>query len=207
VTPLVNWVWLGFGMIALGTLIALLPETVFAFAVAHMPAPARATGALLLPLLLFGAAAAEAQDIRPPDQTTAEQQLQRQLESELICLCGSSGCVRATLVNCPMRPACHGHTEQRARIRELIADGKTHDEIIAVFVQEHGQAVLAVPEDRGFNRLAWALPYVLAGAGLITIIVNARRWSHRPSTARAEAMGTTDPALDARLDDELRDLD
>ena len=32
VTPLINWVWLGFGMIALGTLIALLPETAFAFA-------------------------------------------------------------------------------------------------------------------------------------------------------------------------------
>ena len=207
VTPLVNWVWLGFGMIALGTLIALLPETVFAFAAARLPATATATGALLLPLLLLTPATLEAQDVRPPDQTTAEQQLQRQLESELICMCGSAGCVRATLVNCPMRPACHGHTEQRARIRQLIAEGKTHDEILAVFIQEHGQAILAVPEDRGFNRLAWAVPYLLAGAGLITIIVNARRWSHRPAAPKSETTGTTDPALDARLDDELRDLD
>ena len=208
VTPLVNWVWFGFGMIALGTLIALLPETVFAFAIARVPATAvRATGAWLLPLLLAGPAVLQAQDITPPAQTTAEQQLQRQLESELICMCGNSGCVRATLVNCPMRPACHGHTEQRTRIRQLIAEGKSHDEIVAAFVHDHGQAVLAVPEDRGFNRLAWALPYVLAGAGLITIIVNARRWSHRPATARTEQPAAADPALDARLDDELRDLD
>jgi cytochrome c-type biogenesis protein CcmF len=207
ITPLVNWVWLGFGMIALGTLIALLPETIFAFAFARVPAEARATGAWLLPLLLLMPAAVQAQDIRPPEQTTAQSTLQRQLESELICMCGNSGCVRATLVNCPMRPACHGHTEERTRIRELIAEGKTHDEIVAVFVKEHGQAVLAVPEDRGFNRLAWALPYVLAGAGLITIIVNARRWSHRPAAARTESAPATDPALDARLDDELRDLD
>jgi cytochrome c-type biogenesis protein CcmH/NrfF len=122
-------------------------------------------------------------------------------------MCGNSGCVRATLVNCPMRPACHGHTEQRGRIRQLIAEGKSHDEIVAAFVQDHGQAILAVPEDRGFNRLAWALPYMLAGAGLITIIVNARRWSHRSTMARAEPPATHDPALDARLDDELRDLD
>jgi cytochrome c-type biogenesis protein CcmF len=40
VTPLVNWVWLGFGMIALGTIIALLPETAFAFATASVPAGA-----------------------------------------------------------------------------------------------------------------------------------------------------------------------
>jgi cytochrome c-type biogenesis protein CcmH/NrfF len=194
-------------MIALGTLIALLPETVFAFAVARVPAPASATGALLLPLLLLAPGALQAQDIRPPEQTTAQAALQRQLESELICMCGNSGCVRATLVNCPMRPACHGHTEERMRIRQLIDEGKTHDEIVAIFVQEHGQAVLAVPEDRGFNRLAWALPYLLAGAGLITIIVNARRWSHRPEAARTESATTNDPVLDARLDNELRDLD
>ena len=83
-------------------------------------------------------------------------------------------------------------------------------QIVAAFVAQHGQAVLAVPEDRGFNRLAWVFPYALAAAGLITIIVNARRWSHRPARAAASGESTSptaDPALDARLDDELRDLD
>ena len=37
VNPLVNWVWFGFGVLALGTLIALLPETAFAFASARVP--------------------------------------------------------------------------------------------------------------------------------------------------------------------------
>src|SRR5919106_3718125 len=122
-------------------------------------------------------------------------------------MCGSPGCVRATLANCPMRPACHGHTAQLTRIRQLVAEGKTHDEIVAALVTEHGQAILAVPEDRGFNRLAWMFPYVLAAAGLITIIVNARRWSHHPAPASSGASVANDPALDARLDDELRNLD
>ena len=32
VNPLVNWIWVGFGLLAIGTGIALLPETVFSFA-------------------------------------------------------------------------------------------------------------------------------------------------------------------------------
>jgi cytochrome c-type biogenesis protein CcmF len=206
VLPLVNWLWFGFGVLALGTLIALLPEAAFAFAAARVPAnAARAAGVWLLPLLLVLPATVFAQDA--PSGEVVKSDVERQLEGEIICLCGSSGCVRATLANCPMRPACHGHTAQVARIRQLVAEGKTHDEIVAAFVAEHGQAVLAVPEDRGFNRLAWMLPYVLAAAGLITIIVNARRWSHHPAPASSGASVANDPALDARLDDELRDLD
>jgi len=74
-------------------------------------------------------------------------------------------------------------------------------------VRDYGQFVRDVPEDSGFNRLAWLLPYLLAAGGLVVIVVNARRWSHRPSVATGGASTVTDPALDARLDDELRDLD
>ena len=37
VNPLVNWIWLGFGLLAFGTGIALLPERAFAFAAAKVP--------------------------------------------------------------------------------------------------------------------------------------------------------------------------
>src|SRR5262249_15459328 len=43
VNPLVNWIWFGFGVLALGTGIALLPERSFAFALARLPAEAAAT--------------------------------------------------------------------------------------------------------------------------------------------------------------------
>ncbi|HEY9463964.1 MAG TPA: heme lyase CcmF/NrfE family subunit, partial [Vicinamibacterales bacterium] len=45
VTPLVNWLWLGFGVLALGTLIAVLPETAFAFAAARVPEGVKAATA------------------------------------------------------------------------------------------------------------------------------------------------------------------
>src|SRR3984893_15051246 len=53
VNPLVDWVWLGFGVLAFGTGIALLPETAISFALAKLPASgAAATTAVLLVILL-----------------------------------------------------------------------------------------------------------------------------------------------------------
>jgi cytochrome c-type biogenesis protein CcmF len=46
VLPLVNWVWIGVGIMALGTFIALLPETTFAFGLPMVPASAAATSLL-----------------------------------------------------------------------------------------------------------------------------------------------------------------
>ena len=201
VNPLVNWVWLGFGILALGTGIALLPDTVFAFAVAKIPANAVTASLLLLSLLLWPAAvvAQSGQTVAPRERS----ELQRRLESEIMCTCG--GC-QSPMGSCPMRPNCGHYDMQEARLKGYIAEGKDYDAIKASFVQEFGsQAILAAPIDRGFNRLAWMLPYLAAAAALIGIVVTARRWSRQAAPSAPDA--GLDPALSARLDDELRNLD
>src|SRR3954449_9078517 len=52
INPLVNWIWLGFAVMALGTGLALLPESAFAFAAARIPAGAATTALLVLFLVL-----------------------------------------------------------------------------------------------------------------------------------------------------------
>ena len=52
INPLVNWIWFGFAVMAIGTGLALLPESAFAFAVAKVPAGAATTSLLLLFVLL-----------------------------------------------------------------------------------------------------------------------------------------------------------
>ena len=204
VTPLVNWVWLGFGVLALGTLIAVLPETAFAFASARVPEAVKAATASMILLAIVTPAAVQAQD---GGGRVVKSQAQRSLEDRVICQCGGSGCVRATLTNCNMRPVCHGHTALTAEIKSLLDEGKDVDQVLASFVAKYGQAILAVPENKGFNMLAWGLPYVLGALGLVTILLTARRWS-RPAAAVAGGGDTQiDPSLDARLDDELRNLD
>jgi cytochrome c-type biogenesis protein CcmH/NrfF len=102
---------------------------------------------------------------------------------------------------------CSGHKAQEEKLAAYIAEGKDHDQIIAAFVSDFGsQAVLTAPIDRGFNRVAWAFPYVIGVVGLIAIVWTARRWSVSPTAAAAGETGL-DPSISARLDDELRDLD
>ena len=196
VNPLVNWVWLAFGVIVLGTFIALLPDAAFSFAAARVPANAATTGMFLLALAM-APNAVFAQDVKFSDAEVA-------VRKQIMCTCGC----RRSLEKCGMTN-CGGEAAQMARIRQYISEGKSHDEILAAFVRDGGEQMLMSPIDRGFNRMAWMLPYLLAAAGLITIIVNARRWSHQPALASGGPVpgAAEDPAVAARLDDELRNLD
>jgi cytochrome c-type biogenesis protein CcmF len=201
INPLVNWVWVGFGILAIGTGIALLPETVFAFAVTKVPAHAVTTSLLLLSLLLWPAAViAQSGETVSPRQRSA---LQRRLEGEIMCTCGC----KQMMGSCQMRPNCGHYETQNTRLTGYIAEGKDYDAIKVSFVKEFGgQAVLGAPLDQGFNRLAWLVPYLVAAAALVGIVVSARRWSRQAAPAPTGDAGV-DPALDARLDDELRNLD
>jgi hypothetical protein len=198
INPLVNWIWLGFGVLAFGTGIALLPERAFALAGARVPDGTVTTALVLLFMLLPGVA--RAQTVVPRSE------LHRQLEGEIMCTCG--GC-RAPMNNCPMGPGCHGLKEQTEKLDRFLAQGMTHDQVLAAFVADHGgQDVLAAPLDKGFNRLAWALPYVVGATGAALVGLVASRWARRHDAVPALASeAPVEDALKARLDDELRDLD
>ena len=154
VNPLVNWLWLGFGVMALGTLIALLPETAFAFAAARVPEGAKTATASLLLLSIVLPAAVQAQD--GTSGRVNKTALQRDIEGQVVCMCGSAGCVRATLENCPMRPACHGHTEQLAVLQQYMNEGKNREDILAAFVEKYGEQDVDEPERLHHDGLAAA---------------------------------------------------
>jgi len=198
INPLVDWVWMGFGFLALGVGIALLPDAVFAFASVPIPANA-ATTALILLAVVLSQGVVMAQDTIP---AIFKSPLERQVSSEIMCNCG--GC-RLSVESCGMMN-CHGKAGQTQKIQQYIAEGKDHDAILATFVREHGGLdVLMQPPNQGFNRVAWLLPYLVAVVALLGIGITARRWSRRP--AAAPAATAIDPELDARLEDELRDLE
>ena len=204
VNPLVNWIWLGVGVMLIGTAIGLLPERAIAFATARVPEGAATTTMLVLCLVLAGAARARAQHIEPAKSApiVSKSPLEKSLHSEIICMCGTCGRKRVGECTCGLA------AEMRAEIATLVETGRTRDEIIQHFVTKYGsQEVLASPIDRGFNRLAWLLPYGAGLVGLVLIGRAAARWSRRRSTAAVAAPAYVTPDLQRRLDDELRDLD
>jgi cytochrome c-type biogenesis protein CcmF len=215
INKLVDWIWIGFGVLALGTGIALLPERAYSFAVAKLPLGAAATTALTLLLALGLAAPARAQALMPvphgmgtvdPNEVSAPARtpLERQMQTEIVCICG--GCGHQNLADCRKDP-CATSAQMRAELSSLIQQGKNHDEIIQWFVEKYGsQEVLGAPIDKGFNRLAWLVPYLVGGAGAIAVGFAAVKWTRKPDDP-ADGSPETDAALNERIDDELRDLD
>jgi cytochrome c-type biogenesis protein CcmH/NrfF len=206
INPLVDWIWTGFGILALGTILAMLPEATFSFAMAKVPAGA-ATTSLVLLLVLLTPGIAWAQHVEGQFKPVVPQTaLEKDLYRSIICMCGTCG--RQLVGEC----TCSYAAAMREEISGLVRAGKTRDEIIKYYIAKYGsEEPLAEPLDKGFNRLAWLLPYLIGGASIAGVGAIAVRWSRRPAAGGPAAPGEDepfgDPELQERLDDELRNLD
>jgi cytochrome c-type biogenesis protein CcmH len=94
--------------------------------------------------------------------------------------------------------------QERAFIRDRIAEGMTKEEIKAALVEEYGPDVLAEPPSEGFDIAAWLVPAALVALAALGIVLMARRW-RRADTAPAGP--ELDPADARRLDAELSAFD
>lgn len=216
VNPLINWIWFGFGIIGIGTILSLLPERAMAFATASVPQGAVTTSLLFLLLMGGLPGRAHAQHVENPQVVllVPRTPVEKRLTEEIICMCGTCG--RKRVGEC----TCSKAEEMRTEIAGLISAGKSYDEVVDYYVTKYGsQEVLAAPIDKGFNRLAWFLPYAVGFIGILVVGSVALRWTRRSHTASSSGLAPELPVEHARgddnaaqqrrerLDDELRDLD
>jgi cytochrome c-type biogenesis protein CcmH/NrfF len=124
------------------------------------------------------------------------------IEDEVMCLeCGTALNVSTSAVA----------DQERAFIRELIAQGKSKEQVKAALVAEYGPRILAEPEESGFSLTAWLIPILATLAALALVVALARRW-RRPAGgdgafAADDAPAALDPADARRLDAELASFD
>jgi cytochrome c-type biogenesis protein CcmH/NrfF len=196
INPLVNWIWAGFGVMAVGTLIALLPESAFAVAAAKVPAGAVTTGLFLLMLIAPGRFLAQ-EHVESPQTVVVVPRtpLEKDMQRELVCICPTCG--RKNIAEC----TCSEAARMRDELSEQVKLGKGRDDIRAWFVQRYGsQLPLGAPLDRGFNRLAWLFPYLVGGAGLLGVGIVVSRWKKKEgdSSPAAQPVETASPPTESR---------
>ncbi len=120
------------------------------------------------------------------------------VEDEVMCpICG-------TVLELSEAPQAQ---RERVFIRELIAEGQTKEQIKDALVAEYGEEVLAVPDTKGFDLLAWLVPGVGLLAAAIGIGFGLRRWRRSSATAGPASSGTIDPTDEGRLDSDLARYD
>jgi cytochrome c-type biogenesis protein CcmH len=68
----------------------------------------------------------------------------------------------------------------RGELMTAIDKGDNDDLTLQNLVQEYGPTVMAAPTTKGFNRVAWIMPYLALVLGLTTVVLIVRAWKMRP---------------------------
>jgi cytochrome c-type biogenesis protein CcmH/NrfF len=106
----------------------------------------------------------------------------RKIGMNLICMCGC----RQMLLECN-HVGCSYSDKMRSEIIAGLQRGESDAEILQYFVQSYGALVLAAPPAKGFNWLAWIMPFftLVVGASVASLVV--RTWRRRRLLQRVPA--------------------
>jgi cytochrome c-type biogenesis protein CcmH/NrfF len=122
------------------------------------------------------------------------------ISDKLVCQCSCQMILRVcNHVNCPSA------VPMRQSIESQLLAGKTDDEIVQGFVDEHGLKVLSSPPADGFNLAAWVMPGFGLLIGFFIVFYIASRWAAKRRLATAGAApAPIDPELQRRIESEIR---
>ncbi len=138
----------------------------------------------------------------PATPALAEEATGSDIAKQLMCMCPDCSMI---LANCD----CGFQEQMVALIKQKLSQGQSAEEIIQSFVDQYGERVLASPPKRGFNLVAWLLPFaaILGGGGVIYIALKA--WVKRGKGRQTNAVTETeeeDEEYRHRLEKELEEF-
>jgi len=114
------------------------------------------------------------------------------LGHKMICMCGCN----QILLECN-HLRCPSLTPMHAELVAAVDRGDADDAIVQSFVQEYGAVVLAAPTTRGFDRIAWIMPYAALVLGILLVAFVVRVWRNRPLPTH---VGVPAPVAQAELE-------
>lgn len=114
---------------------------------------------------------------------------------------------------CWSQPVSQHYSEAADQIRKEVrmfpAAGQSKQDILDYYISVYGERILASPRPRGFNLLAYVLPWVFLLAGMtIAVIFLKRRTSLLPDKLPIEAVrGPLDEQYARLVESEIRELE
>jgi cytochrome c-type biogenesis protein CcmH len=117
------------------------------------------------------------------------------LGHRMMCTCGCG----QVLLECN-HVGCQSSDKMRNELLAAIDRGDDDDLILQGFVQNYGSTVIAAPGAKGFNQVAWIMPFVALAFGVSFVVVVLRRWKNKPAPALADgiAIPPSEPLDDLR---------
>lgn len=97
-------------------------------------------------------------------------------------------------------------TQERGYIRQLVAQGKTKQEIKDELVAQYGDRVLALPKDDGFGLAAYLVPIAIVLIALAAGIFFVPKWRQKRNGPNGDALDQGPALTDAdarRLEEDL----
>jgi cytochrome c-type biogenesis protein CcmH len=107
----------------------------------------------------------------------------KDLGHRMMCTCGCG----QILLECN-HVGCQSSDKMRDQLLAALDKGNNDDLILQGFVQEYGPTVIAAPTAKGFNRIAWIMPFVVLALGIAFAVHIVRSWKNRPEPALADGI-------------------
>ncbi|MGH7563605.1 MAG: cytochrome c-type biogenesis protein [Gemmatimonadota bacterium] len=134
----------------------------------------------------------------PVALTPAQEARARALEGELRCPVCRSQSIRQS--------RSFMAEDMKRRIRILVAEGRTDDQIRSFFMERYGAWILLEPPRRGFHLTAWILPAAAVVVGAVGLLLATRRWTRASPPRKSVEPPPESPYL-ARLERELEETE
>jgi cytochrome c-type biogenesis protein CcmH len=122
------------------------------------------------------------------------------LGHRMMCVCGCN----QVLLECN-HVGCQYSDKMRQQLLTKVRQDSSDDSVLQSFVQEYGTTVLAAPTARGFDKVAWIMPFAVFFAGSFTAVAVIRNWKSRAplTSVNAEPTGLEKFREQARKETEL----
>ncbi len=125
----------------------------------------------------------------------------REIEDSLVAPC------------CWTQPVSQHDSEVAAQIRDevrtMLAEGRSREQILDFYIAKYGERILVTPRAKGFNSLAYILPWAALPIGVSILILLLRRWrAAAPAPASVPQSATVaDSRYNAIIEREMKELD